>query len=371
MTNEEKLKFIQYNYVNSRASELIPPHEKNTFLRSWAEEILTIVPTHLYKYRVCNENNLAMLRNRTAWFSCPSTWNDPIDVTVSYDLERDSQILQEQMDEIAMKMAFTFINQYIESFCEQKKFVTADEVKEYYYGAFEGEQCINPERIVAYLTPVVGEKPARQIAVKTQEAFAMVDTPKFREQVFGGLEKMMHFNDIRDTMLMYSLSETYKNNHQWAMYSDGGKGFCIGYHIKPKTAQEWSLIPNLLPIYYGEKQPLMITKMLDEALEYAVRPETLQDLINQEAESLHISLNTKTPQWIGEEEWRFGIPKIQVESNAVPFDFAESIYLGENLDDEWKDKLLVIAREQGLAVYQRKLDPTKSKWIYIKIPAMG
>lgn len=170
---------------------------------------------------------------------------------------------------------------------------------------------------------------------------------------------------------MYSLSETYKNNHQWAMYSDGGKGFCIGYHIKPKTAQEWSLIPNLLPIYYGEKQPLMITKMLDEALEYAVRPETLQDLINQEAESLHISLNTKTPQWIGEEEWRFGIPKIQVESNAVPFDFAESIYLGENLDDEWKDKLLVIAREQGLAVYQRKLDPTKSKWIYIKIPAMG
>ena len=32
MTNEEKLKFIQYNYVNSRASELIPPNEKDAFL---------------------------------------------------------------------------------------------------------------------------------------------------------------------------------------------------------------------------------------------------------------------------------------------------------------------------------------------------
>ena len=51
-TNEEKLKFIQYNYVNSRASELLPPHEKDTFLRAWAEEILTIAPTHLYKYSV-------------------------------------------------------------------------------------------------------------------------------------------------------------------------------------------------------------------------------------------------------------------------------------------------------------------------------
>ena len=138
----------------------------------------------------------------------------------------------------------------------RSKFVTAEEVKKVYYGAFEGESGINPKRIIFYLTPIVGEKPAKQIAVKTQEAFSMVNTPKFREQVFGGLEKMMHFNDIRNTILMYSLSETYENNHQWAMYADGGKGFCIGYHIKPKTERECSLIPNLLPIYYGDKRPL-------------------------------------------------------------------------------------------------------------------
>jgi len=366
MTNEEKLKFIQYNYVNARALELLSTDRKELFLRQWAKETLTIVPTHLYKYRVCNENNLNMIRNRTAWFSCPSTWNDPIDVTVSYDLEKDSKMLKEKEDELAAKMALTFINKYIESFCEQKKFVTAEEVKKVYYGAFEGESGINATRIIFYLTPIVGEKPAKQIAVKTQKAFSMVNTPKFREQVFGGLEKMMHFNDIRNTMLMYSLSETYENNHQWAMYADGGKGFCIGYHIKPKTEREWSLIPNLLPIYYGDKRPLMITRMLDEALEYVVRPETLQDLINQEAESLYISLNTKTLQWIGEEEWRFGIPKIQAESNVVPFDFAESLYLGENIEEEWKEKLLEIAKEQGLLVYQRKLDSTKSKWIYEK-----
>ena len=129
MTNEEKLKFLKYSYVNSRTFELIPDHEKDTFLRAWAEEILTIAPTHLYKYRACNENNLKMLRNRTAWFSCPSTWNDPIDVTVSYDLDKDLQMLQDNIDKIVTKIAFTLVNQYIESFCEQKKFVTADEVK--------------------------------------------------------------------------------------------------------------------------------------------------------------------------------------------------------------------------------------------------
>lgn len=98
MTNEEKLKFIKYNYINIRSAELMSADKKGAFLRDWAEEILEAVPSHLYKYRECNENNLNMLRNRTAWFSCPSTWNDPIDVTVSYDLERDSQILQAKID---------------------------------------------------------------------------------------------------------------------------------------------------------------------------------------------------------------------------------------------------------------------------------
>lgn len=31
------------------------------------------------------------------------------------------------------------------------------------------------------------------------------------------------WNDPIDVTVMYSLSETYSNNHQWAMYSDGGK----------------------------------------------------------------------------------------------------------------------------------------------------
>ena len=67
---------------------------------------------------------------------------------------------------------------------------------------------------------------------------------------------------------------------------------------------------------------------------------------------------------MGEQEWRFSIPRQQAESNAVSFDFAESIYLGEKIEDEWKDKILEIARDQGLVVYQRDLDSTKSKWIY-------
>lgn len=166
---------------------------------------------------------------------------------------------------------------------------------------------------------------------------------------------------------MYSVSETYTNNHQWAIYAADGTGFCIGYNIKPKNDRERSLIPNLLPIYYGEKTEMRLTRMLDETLEYVVRPEMLNDLVNQESEHLYVSLHTKDHEWNGEQEWRFCIPSFQSNTNLIDFDFVESIYLGESISDEWKDKLIEIAKEQKLKVYQRKLDGTKSKWLYEEI----
>lgn len=367
MTNEEKLEFIKTNYKSARCWELLQGDDKKIFYEDWIKTLLSIIPLKLYKYRTCNENNLKMLKNKTAWFSSPSTWNDPIDVTVSYDLEKDVQELEKNFDKYVFKFAFAFINKYIESFCNQKKFVTKEQVREVYYNAFEGEKDINIDRIVSYLEPVVGWKPARQIAVKTQEAFVMVGKSDFKDKIINEFKQFLGFNDIRTKVFMYSLSETYENNHQWAIYADGGKGFCIGYEIKPKNMEEASMITNLLPIYYGKKDEVLISKMLDETLEYIMREETLGDLVNQESESLYVALHTKTLQWIGEEEWRFIIPIEQAETNAIPFDFAKSIYLGENIESEWKEKLIDIARNQNLKVYQRQLDITKSKWVYKEI----
>ncbi len=166
---------------------------------------------------------------------------------------------------------------------------------------------------------------------------------------------------------MFSLSETYTNNHQWAMYANNGKGFCIGYEIIPKNQREASLLPELLPIYYGEKKDLLLTKLFDECLEYAIRNKTLNDLINQESESLFVSFYTKNIEWIGEQEWRFSIPLINTDSNLIDFNFAKSIYLGENIEESWKKQLIEIAKEHNLKVFQRKLNKTKSNWDYEEI----
>ena len=368
MNNEEKLEFIKYVYKMSRTYELLPKDTKEEFYEEWYNKVIQIIPKHLYKYRECNDNNLKSLETKTAWFSNPNKWNDPIDVTVKYNMEKDIEIMENNMEYFVLSMAKTLINQYMESFCEQKKVIEYDELKQIYYSVFDGKiDKVSLNDIVKKLTPKIGEIPARQIAVKTQEAYLYAQNSEYAKQITNGLEKFMGFNELKDEVVMCSLSDTYKNNHQWAVYADGGKGFCIAYKLECKTKKEKQLITNLLPIYYGDKKDLLITGILEEAIEYIKRPETLADLVNQESEKLFVSLYTKTIDWIGEGEWRFGLPKKEISSNAVSFDFAECIYLGENIEKEWEDKLIGIAREQKLKVYKRKLNSTNSDWIYDEV----
>lgn len=65
----------------------------------WIAEILPKILMWIYKYRFCNDNNLAMLKNKTAWFSCTITGNNPIDVTVLYDIANSRR----------SEMAFSFL----------------------------------------------------------------------------------------------------------------------------------------------------------------------------------------------------------------------------------------------------------------------
>lgn len=96
-------------------------------------------------------------------------------------------------------------------------------VKEVYFSVFSDEKGLNPEKMPSYLTLVVGDKPVKQITVKTRKALIKIFSPEFKENIIKMIKNFFGFNNIKDKCLMYSLPETHSNKHQWAMYSDGGK----------------------------------------------------------------------------------------------------------------------------------------------------
>lgn len=48
------------------------------------------------------KTNYKLLRSKMRWFSNSSTWNDPIDVTVKYNIEKDVELLDSNFDEYAL-----------------------------------------------------------------------------------------------------------------------------------------------------------------------------------------------------------------------------------------------------------------------------
>jgi hypothetical protein len=366
-SNSWKRNFIKFNYKCSRTFEFLQEPQKFAFHEEWVDQVIQVCPKHLYKYRSFSTDNVNSFIQKKAWFSRPSAWNDPIDATVHYDLGKDIGDMNRNFDQLVLKFARLFIEKYMASYCEQKKTIDLDTLSYYYDSAFEGRDDFDPERIVAALTPVVGDKVSRQIAAKSAQILHDVLTPEFKENMTKAFSKMYSLNDVRDTMILLSLSETYHNNHQWAIYADGGKGFCIGYDIKPRTKQQRDLMVNLFPVYYGKKPQFSLKRMLEESIEYATRAETIGDLVNQEAEKEFIAMFTKDKEWEGEQEWRFAIQDKEHPGSLIDFDFAKTLNLGEKMLEENAKVLIKAAKENNMAVYRRKLDSTGSKFFYQRV----
>jgi len=59
--------------------------------------------TSLYKYRAFNEHSLQSLINEVAWFSKPSSFNDPFDCGINIDTNRIEESIREAVKELYSK----------------------------------------------------------------------------------------------------------------------------------------------------------------------------------------------------------------------------------------------------------------------------
>lgn len=367
MKNDDKLKYIENNYINARMIELIPEESRNGFLENWLNNIINTIPYKLYKYRQCNDNNLNALRDKKAWFSNPFKWNDPIDFTTKCDLENDLKTLENNFDDYSLCFSILFVNKIIDCFCNEKKIITIDKIKEIVYSCINEEEGPDLSKMNENLSHILGKTNSKQLTTKIQEIFKKTNSNEFRSQITANLNEFLGFSGMKNNYIMYSLSETYYNNRQWATYADDGKGFCIEYDLVSNNKHELEILYELLPIYYGGRQKISLLKMLDETLEYKKKSKIKSDLNNLETKKLFVSLYTKEPEWSGENEWRFSLHMENCTGKLIDFDFAKALYLGDKIEKDWKEKLLEIAKEQKLLVYQRKLDRMKSNLIYEKI----
>jgi len=367
--NQSKLEFIKQYYLCLKKSESLQDSKNCEFYENWINKTLRKVPKHLYKYRAFNPNSLSSLKNDQAWFSKPSLWNDPIDITAHYDLKKDTKELSQNIDNYILNFAKVFIDKYLNSFLKDKKQIDQNTINYIYSSIFKGKDRLESKEIISTLTPIIGEPSAKQFAFKAQEVLSSVLNNQVKTQLLSSLKSIYSLNDVRNQMISLSLSETYNNNHQWAIYADGGKGFCIGYKTNPQNAQQRDLILELLPIYYGKKRVFSITRLFDEMLQDSAESSKKSKNIDREERNQFIAMLTKEPEWSGEQEWRYILKdtNLSEKGKLVDFDMADSVYIGDNMSPDSAKILTEIAKEKKLKIFSRRLDKTGSLFNYERI----
>ena len=277
------------------------------------------MPEIFYKYRSVNDNTLNAFKNDTLYFSAISMFNDPYEcaMTLSYIQ------IKELMYNIILEKLKPFL---IPGFSMSHDDFSSQDV-------FESK--INqglriPKENQWYFEDMWK---LTDDTIRKKSAETGIETSQIGDEIY----RVCSFSTVNDSLLM------------WAHYSDNHKGFCIGYNFKEVND---NLTELMLPVIY-----------CDDLLEISkyMFPNSNKSLIMN-------AITRKSRAWEYEREWRILIlaaneEKFQIQRIPVP----KSIFLGTRITEENKSRIIEIASEKNMDIYQIHMRIDEFKLYYERI----
>ena len=173
---------------------------------------------------------------------------------------------------------------------------------------------------------------------------------------------------ISDQFRITCLSERNDSPLMWSHYANKHYGFCLEYDFTPTiTAKRYRdlLAAQLMlfPVNYSEERPLLSKAIFGSKanIQYIKNKTMPPDFI----ENLLYGLLFKSNDWEYEKEWR--IFQIAPDSPTMKLPKARKVYLGVNIEAHAKDRIVEIAQQKHIPVFQMFLHGDRYKFDYYQI----
>lgn len=163
------------------------------------------------------------------------------------------------------------------------------------------------------------------------------------------------------------LSERMDSPLMWSHYANKHFGFCLEYdftHTMVKRYPDLSMAKiMLLPVIYSEKRPLLSRVLTNSKimLSYYKTGKMPMEVV----ESIVYGLLFKSPDWSYEREWR--IIGMDMEKPTMKLPSARKVFLGANMEEYAKARVIEIAKKKHIPVYQMMLSSDRYKFEYYKV----
>lgn len=230
-------------------------------------------PNLLFKYRTLNKNNEQWIKNiflkNKIYFPSPSKFNDPFDCKVNFSFKASKREWQNYLGELIKR--------------KQPNWSRA--------------------------------KRRQWVAEKTNDKIYLKDS--FQNNIINSMQKNV------DSAGVFCLSERFDDILMWSHYSDGHKGFCIGFKAGSKTP------------FFGEAQRVVYQKEYPE-VNFLEDPDRIVDAI----------LLTKSHHWKYECEWRIFKQYDGPGEYKFPEDLLDQIILGCFITKDNKGQIIEWSKQR-------------------------
>lgn len=217
--------------------------------------IQNIVATHikriphgkLYKYRTCSQLNFSALQENYIWMAPASSFKDLFDCIVNVDLQRNSKgilsWLQADLPEYLYHWFKKLLLEHGHPFP-----VSYEAWLEGMSLCFDNDDVFQPDIYRNWLFENYPPEELNDIDTQlTQVPVILSQLESASTNVFpsilDALEQLR--TQTRNTMLVYSMSESYDNRGLWENYAKDYSGFCIEYSFDHWQDASYATIKHL------------------------------------------------------------------------------------------------------------------------------
>lgn len=173
---------------------------------------------------------------------------------------------------------------------------------------------------------------------------------------------------ISEQFRVTCLSERRDSPLMWSHYANKHFGFCLEYDFTGSIAanRRSDLLAAqlmLFPVHYTDQRPLLSKALFDG--KYKLEMLKKKQMPPEFLEKLMYGLLFKSEDWSYEKEWRiFQLPD---KEPIMKLPKARKVYLGANMEDRAKQRIIDVAKSKKIPVYQMFLKSDKYKFDYYQV----
>ena len=280
------------------------------------------IPNSLYKYKHFDNDNhtFDLLKTDLVFLSKASNLNDPYEGEIFYDKD----ILYD----------YFFYKDTLPKFLKKAK-LTQNQIEEI---IFSEDPKKEHNKFIYENDPLINKKiPIEEHYNKTMEIY--------KKSWEYPIKKIN--NQRKEEVYLTCFSKTNTINPMWAHYASNHTGICIEYNLK--DLNEKYILNWCYPVKY------------EDNYDYT---KELMNIKNNKYKLLHETLLKKSTEWKYEKEWRILIDyDIQLSGLIKKGDCyflklpkPQAIYLGINISNKNREKILKICKDREISVYQMEIN---------------